>query len=299
MKEEILRLIREKGPVFPSEITNELKTNSLILSAYLTELIKEGKLFYSHKKVGNSPLYYIKGQEDLVRKRLYPELKIPERKIVDFFEKNKLVLKSKMTPQQRFMVDELRDFITPLTIKINGKEHLFYKHYSITTQQIYNELNRMDKKVEHKVVKKEEPKGQVKLFTDNKVEPIQEKKEERTVQMKKEVVKEEHNEVPIKEAEKIGKLLSLAVEKYNIVKKGKEIDLVGVVNNPIRQRYFVKYLNKKNINENDIGKVFVESQIKRMPAIIVTKGKITKGAKKVVSEIGDYIKVVKVSEGWI
>jgi len=147
VKSEIVGLIRSLGPIVPAEISSKLKVNSVIVSALLSELIREKVIKYSHKKVGSSPLYYIAGQEDRVRKRLLPELKIPERKIVEFFEENKLALRDGLAPQQRFMVDELEDFITKITLTINGEEKIFYKNYSVSEQELLKDMKNMKMKM--------------------------------------------------------------------------------------------------------------------------------------------------------
>ena len=58
-RDEILRIIRQKGPVLPVQIAKELKTSILFASAMLSELVSAHLLKVSTVKIGGSPLYYI------------------------------------------------------------------------------------------------------------------------------------------------------------------------------------------------------------------------------------------------
>ena len=62
-QDQILDLVRLKGPVLPIHIANETKLSMLFASAYLAELTSSKKILISKLKVGSSPLYYTAGQE--------------------------------------------------------------------------------------------------------------------------------------------------------------------------------------------------------------------------------------------
>lgn len=157
MKEKILYYIKKNGPSVPTEVNSFLKMNSIIISAVMSELIKEKFLLVSQKRIGSSPLYFIKGQEKQVRNRLRKELKINERKILEFFEKNKSCLKSNLSPQYRFMIDNLRDFIVPSSIKLNGEEKILYKLAEIKENKILNHNNSMNNIKTKKILEQKKP----------------------------------------------------------------------------------------------------------------------------------------------
>ncbi|MBN1923848.1 MAG: hypothetical protein JW791_03765 [Nanoarchaeota archaeon] len=287
MKSKIVELIKSLGPIVPSEITSKLESNSVIISALISELIKEGVVKYSHKKIGSSPLYYLPGQENEVRKRLTPELKIPERKIVEFFDEKKLVLKNNLSPQQRFMVDDLKDFITPLTLNINGEDKIFYKHYSISTQAIYDDMNK--KKIKPAKVKSEGEKvKQMSLFnspaakTENKI-----KNQEVLVEAKNEL--ESFDDL----SDQFFTQYNLTLLESEVIKKGKEANFVVKAGYRIPQKYFVKYYKKKNLNEKDVSKAYADSQVKKMPCLIITIGKFSKKAEKLSESLGNFVNIIK------
>lgn len=294
------------GPIVPSEITRKLETDSMIISALISELIKEGLVFYSHKKIGSSPLYYVKGQESKMRERLEPELNIAEKKIVEFFEKNKLMLKANLSPQQRYMVDDLRDFVTPLTLNINGEDKIFYKHYSISTQTIYDELKK--KKIIKKVKtdksapqsrlfdtprKEFENKQDTKKVVEEKFGENNEKKEEeytpKVERLKDEVEYEEFDDL----SEKFFTQYNLKVLEAESIRKNSEANFIVLTNYRIPQKYFVKYYKKKRISEKDINNAYTQSQLHKMPCIIITIGKLSKKSEESLEKLGSYVNVIK------
>ena len=62
-REQILQLIRMKGPVIPSDISKQIGQNLMMTSAMLSELSSKKQLIVSNLKVGGTPMYYIPGQE--------------------------------------------------------------------------------------------------------------------------------------------------------------------------------------------------------------------------------------------
>ena len=63
IKEKILAIIRMKGPTIPVHIAKDVGLSMLFTSAFLSELLSDKKVKMSHMRVGNSPIYFIPGQE--------------------------------------------------------------------------------------------------------------------------------------------------------------------------------------------------------------------------------------------
>ena len=68
LKENIVGIIRRRGPCLPIHISSEIKINTLFASAFLSELFSEKRIKISNMKVGSSPLYFIPGQEPMLEK---------------------------------------------------------------------------------------------------------------------------------------------------------------------------------------------------------------------------------------
>jgi len=276
MKEKIIELIKKLGPIVPTDISKELGVDSYIVSAVLSELVRDGSIFYSHKKMTTSPLYYIKGQEDLVMKRLIPTLKIPEINILEFFSKNKLVSRDNLEPQQRYMVDDLKDFIAPIFLKIDGEDKVFFKHFSITESEIREKFSEWKQKQNKP---KAEPKAAMK--SQQKISEFGE-------------IKAEKLERIDAASDKFFEKNDLSIVKLDIVKKSTEFDFVAKQNSSVGQTFFVKYLKKASVNESDISRAYAIAQSKKMPCIILISGKLPKKALELVTNLGYLVNLIKI-----
>jgi hypothetical protein len=70
----------------------------------------------------------------------------------------------------------------------------------------------------------------------------------------------------------------------NILKKGVEIDMLIEVPSAVgRLTYYCKAKNKKRSNEGDLAATFVQAQMRKMPALYLTRGDITKKAEEMLS----------------
>ena len=67
-RENILKIVKEKGPLLPAQVNKELRTNVLFASAMLSEMVDQKKIRLSSMRVGGSPLYFCEGQEHLLEK---------------------------------------------------------------------------------------------------------------------------------------------------------------------------------------------------------------------------------------
>ena len=62
--EQIVAIIRNKGPLLPATLAKSIGTDILIASAHLAYLVDSKKVLISKIKVGGSPVYYIDGQQE-------------------------------------------------------------------------------------------------------------------------------------------------------------------------------------------------------------------------------------------
>ncbi|MDD4352945.1 MAG: helix-turn-helix domain-containing protein [Candidatus Nanoarchaeia archaeon] len=284
MKQKILELIQKIGPIVPTDVSKEMGIDSYVVSALISEMIKDGLILYSHKKMTTSPLYYIKGQEDLVRKRLISILKIPEINILEYFKTNKLISRENLEPQQRYMVDELKDFIAPMILKINGEDKAFYKHYSISENEVIEKFNKW-KQGQNTHSQKEE----INEITHEelKEELIEENIKEESDNFKK------HEKVD-SGSDKFFIKNNLDIVESIIVKKSVEYDFVVKQNIGVGQTFFVKYLKKTSINDSDISKAYTAAQSKKMPCMILITGKLSKKAQDLIINLGYLVNVIKI-----
>jgi hypothetical protein len=108
----VISFLKTNGPSLPVEIGKEIGYNSFITKAILLELINEGKVKKSNKAIGGSLIYYLSGQEDAMRKRIFNEMGIPDKKVLKMIKEKGSVLVSELSPHERAFIKELRDFIS-------------------------------------------------------------------------------------------------------------------------------------------------------------------------------------------
>ena len=90
LKEKIISLFKREGPSLPVHVAKETGLNILFASAFLSELIAEKKIRISNMKVGNSPVYFIPGQEPMLEK-FSEYLKSKEKEAFLFLKEKKFL----------------------------------------------------------------------------------------------------------------------------------------------------------------------------------------------------------------
>lgn len=279
---KVLNFIKSSGPVLPVKVAKELETSILLASAILTGMINSGKIKHTNQKIGSSQVYYIEGQEEEALKIIHSSLNDFQKKFLSDFKNKKAVFDSDLSPREKIFISELNDFIKPAKVEINGKEEVFWKYYSFSPEEAIKGITKLSGKKQEV----EEPKEPTFL------------KSEKT---KKETPKKE---LLKKETQKDDNILNKAIiflkeKSFNIIKedgirKGREYVLIVEFNNLLKQRYYVKVINKLRINESDISLAGMEGKSKNFPVILLTNGKITSKAEKFCNQkFGEFLKIFK------
>ena len=272
-REIIIRFLSRNGPSLPVEVGKELGYNSLLTKAVLIELIDDGVIRQSKRPIGNSLLYYLPGQEGLVKKELFNDLSIPERHALKRLkQEDRSLSEIELTPQERFIIKSLLDFID---VKLINNQ----KYYS---------LKGVEQRVAPIIPKP------VTLFAHKPV-PEPEPAPGRPVRIRSswsEEVKSNtgfDNEVT-NYLERLGQ-----VKVLKVVRRNRETNYVLKMNEPFPQTFFIKSKNKKRINESDLSLIYTETLKQRMPGLLVTKGDLTSTAKKWMKDnVGDLIKLIRI-----
>ncbi len=132
-RQKTLALIRLRGPVLPVDVAKEIKKESYIGSAILSELVEDGSIKISAVKVGGSPLYYMPGQEEKLQaytKYLHEK----EREAFERLREKKVLRDHGQEAHIRVALRAIRDFAKPITVTINERQELFWRWYLITNQ---------------------------------------------------------------------------------------------------------------------------------------------------------------------
>lgn len=281
--------LNKNGPSLPIEIGKALGYNSLLTKAVLTELISQGIIKQSKKTVGNSLLYYLTGQDDLVRKKLYNELSIPEKHaLTRFREANKPLTIDELSPQERYVINNLLDFVE--MNMINNERVFTLKGFIYPTQK--KEAPRIQlPTIMPKPVVMPQPLQQERQFEVPQLFSIKPKKEEPKIEESEDDdSKGGFDDEVIKHLKRMGEY---TVAK--VIRRDRETNYVLKLEKPFTQTFFVKSKNKQRINESDLSLIYTETLQEKKPGLLITKGDLTSTAKKWMKDnVGDLITLVRI-----
>ena len=125
IKEKMLSIFESRGPSLPVHIAKETDLSILFASAFLSELIAEKKLRISSMKVGNSPLYFLSGQEPMLE-NFSEYLKGKEKEAFNILKEKKFMKDSETEPPIRVALREIKDFAIPF--KVEGD--IYWKYFT-------------------------------------------------------------------------------------------------------------------------------------------------------------------------
>ena len=299
-KARLVTFIKGRGAILPVQVAKELKLDTMFSGAILSELVNEGKIKVSeHLRVGGSPVYYV---DERKLEEYMKYLNEQDVKTISYLKERGIVSDFKCTPLQRVSYRIVKDFAKSIILKRddNSKE-IFWRYYLLdedkAKEKILEIVNNV-KKEEVKPKKIEEPiKEEISIVKKKTEEPAKKTAEESIVEkpVKKNVeeIKIILQEPGIEAKEEIVMVFfsdnDITVLEEKMIKKGKESNYVVSFDTRVgRVKYFVKYRDKKTINEGDLSLAFIEAG--KLPLLLLSKGELNKNAKKLIES--DYKGVV-------
>ncbi len=290
-REEILGFIRRKGAAIPNDIKREFGGDTFLIGAILSEMVKEGHLKVSHTKLGGSPFYYAKGQEQRLLE-LIKHLNEKDRKTVELLKEKKILRDKDQEMLIRVSLRNIKDFAKQIEVKVKGEKEIFWKWYLTSMDEASNMIRKhyAAAKPEEEQTKAPEP--------EKKPEPIKEEPKEKTDNNKENKSNNEEEQQTFKDdkpkesnldddfSKKLHRYFEdkgVTVEKENIIRKGSEIEYnlkmptaVGKVD------YFCKAKSKKRCNDGDLSSAYLKGQTLKLPVLFITTGEITKKAESMI-----------------
>jgi hypothetical protein len=313
MKERILELIKQIGPMLPVEISSKIGVDSFMAKAFLMELVEEGKISQSKEKLAESPMYYLPGQErQVVMKmenikqqhsktaRTYAPTSVSEdpevqakreafaRRLAEI-EAAEQKRKSMPAPQPR----PLTKIAPSKSTDLRGQENLNNSLDPKNAKRSFGHTEPSSARNPRPVYKPQQlpppkstpiPKSvftsppQPASMPDFKSEPDPEYK-------------------PEAERTFIDKAMDwLKMEGYEIVEeinaKKTEMELlVKVYTDFGKVNFYMKIKQKKTITEADLMAVYAGAMEQKCPAVLLTNGKLSKSAEVFLEEKGWIVKV--------
>ncbi len=269
MREQILSFIRSKGPVLPVEVAQLLKSNILLASAYLSEMVSNGTLKISNVKVGGSPLYYMPGQERMLEKYI-SKLHEKEQRAVLELKQKKVLKDSELEPVVRVGLRNARDFAKPVEVLINNQKQLFWRWFLTPKSEVESIIReRYLKKPVAERTPQVESKGAGGETKEQKKIPEQTVKEDvKRVSFKDKVLEffDEHN---------------IKIRQQEEVKKNKHYWFIIEVPASIGYiTYYCEAKSKKTITPSDLSDALVKAQTRRLPLLYISNGKSSKSLQE-------------------
>ncbi len=271
-KEKILQLIRIKGPVIPAQISKEINTNILMASAYLSELSSNNLVKISNIKIGDSPLYYLPGQEHRLQD-FANKLHEKEKKSYDLLKQNKVLRDTSLDPVSRVTLRNMKDFAFPLKVDYQDKSEIFWKWYLLPNKEA-EDLIKIELMPSTKTEEKEKKKEVQKPLKED------EQKEIKTVKKEVTLTDEFHDKI-----QQYFSRNKINIIDKKIIRKNKDIEMLVEIPSPVGNlKYFCKAKKKKKINDGDLSSVYIQGQSKKLPVLFITTGELTKKANELLEK---------------
>lgn len=282
IKRDIEIFIRNTGPTLPSEISKRIGKSLIVTSAILNEMVREKRLKITNLKIGSSPIYFCEGQEKELEK-FVKHLKQKEKEAVELLKEKKIIDNEKIDPSTRVALNNAKDFAKLVKVKYEGIEKIFWKYYLINKDEI-EKLIKISLNLDKKKVEKEKEEKKVK-----------EKDLKGSFEKEKKLVKGEKNET----IEKLEKNLfeKYIYDNFNLIEKISNSYYIGtkdILDEPVE---FIIIINKKKrISDADILNALNEGRERKMISVLLTTGKITKKAKKLLDNVRNLLIVKNLNE---
>jgi len=281
---EIIRILENKGPSLPIQLAKEIRTNSLFISAFLSELTDEKTIKVSHLKVGGSPLYLLPGQEQLLEK--YQKYLHPREAEALLLLKEKKVLKdSEQTPTTRVALRSIRDF----AIGFKKQDEIFWRYAFASESEIIQILKPKKEKPIIKTKSKEKPKNTLEKSKEKITETFQNPLIIKTKTKKKEKSKSDF----------VLKVIHILNSNYKIIEeksyKAKEYNcIIQISSNLGPINFLTQAKDKKTISETDLKKLLSNSQSIPLPALMLHTGKLSKKAEQYSEKYSSILKIKRI-----
>ncbi len=300
-REQVYELVKQKGPLIPSEITNQLKSSTIFIGAYLSELHAQNKVFITNVKRGGSPFYYVSEQREKLQ-QLRDHLNEKDRRTFDLLREKKILEDTMVEPLTRVSLRNIKDFAIPLQVTIQDQEKLFWKWYLLSNEGVQTLLKELFEPVQERAAPSsqqsletplskeasvQEPVAQLKKPSLKKV-PRKTKQEKLITTMPKPSSSDAlHNQLEqdlvqdlfLEQVCEFFKKNNIYIMSYTILKKKRDIEFFITVPSPVGDvEYYCRARSKRTNNETDLAMVYVIGESKKLPVLYLTTGQITKKA---------------------
>jgi hypothetical protein len=295
--QKIIQVLENKGPSLPIQIAKEIGMSSLFISAFLSELTDEKRIEITNLKVGGSPLYFLKGQEEMLE-NFYKFLHSKEAEAFILLKKNKILKDSDQEPAIKVALRSIKDF----SIGFRKGEEIYWKYMLIPDSEINRILipESIPKQVSKPLIKPTpKPISKQTKKTESIKSPLKIKKN-KEFQNPLAIEKEIKQKKQKPKSEFVEKIIRNLNEKYQIIQekdyKAKEYNCLIQVNSDLGPMNFLTQAkDKKSVSETDLKKLLSAAQSIPIPALFIYTGKLSKKAQEYAKKYFSILKILKIS----
>ena len=134
-KEEVLTVVRNKGPITTTELKRELNVETYLISAILSELVNSKVIKLTNVKKGTGIFYYAPGQEPKLE-GLISYLNPKDQDTVKLLKQKKVIEDKTQELFTRVSVRKIKDYALPINIRISADEvRLFWKYFLVSDEE--------------------------------------------------------------------------------------------------------------------------------------------------------------------
>ncbi|MFH1181825.1 MAG: hypothetical protein V1702_02610 [Candidatus Woesearchaeota archaeon] len=276
--EQALAIVRQRGPIIPSQIASEIKTDILLASAILSDLSSSGKIKISSLKMGGSPFYYCEGQEELLQNYL-KYLNPKQMEAFNLLKASQILRDKELTPVLRVALREIKDFAKQLEVSLDGSKEVFWKWYLLGKDAAESIIKQKLGVAEKKEAEKTEIQMPLPEALQQPVEaPVPAKP------VKKEATPSVPSGAFFEEILKFFGANSIQILEQNAVKKS-EFEFTIKFQTPLGEmKYYCAAKSKKRVDADDLSSAFARGQMKNLPVLFLTQGALSKDAEAIVAK---------------
>ena len=316
IKEKIILVFKKRGPSLPVHVAKETGLNILFASAFLSELLNEKKIKISNMRVGNSPIYFVSGQEIMLEK-FSEYLKSKEKEAFLLLRQKKFLKDSEQEPAIRVALRAIKDFALPF----KKNEEIYWRYFIVPEMEL--------KELKIKTKKPTKRKSEISMFPEGKSKPeilispeVKSKSEisiSPEVKSKSEISmfpegksKEKQSDLKILEKpktlnKKIKEKSDFTIKILNFLKI-KDIELIEEIESKKKEFLGIAKIktslgsleiliiakDKKKITKNDIELALQKNNVYKRIVLFVSTGEINKKTKEFLNDYKNIIKFLNI-----
>lgn len=250
--EKVLLIVKRIGPCVPNDVRRELGlSDTLVVGATLSELLRSGKLKTTEVRKGSSAFYY-DPQNPASLEKASSYLNEKDVRTFNLLKEKKILGDYEVEPLTRVSLRNIKDYSKKLSINYKDQELTFWRYFLISQEEAISLIKSrlgVKKKIGKPVENKQEPKEKIVKETPREEPVVFEEIKEKEIVKEKELIQEKPKVVQqtlVKKEEKETKKETKQTKVKEVIvesEEEKEVEIIDDFYNEIKN-----YFEKNNIS---------------------------------------------------